>query len=114
MFSLTINDGARGMELSDLCNFNGKLYSFDDRTGLGMCLLSDSVGQQLVANHRTNHSCASVGRPSHSNNDLGRWQRAGDKGYARGAYHERYRYIVSFVCTICSTTTLWRADMQST
>lgn len=29
------NDGSRGMELSDICNFNGKLYTFDDRTGLG-------------------------------------------------------------------------------
>jgi len=28
------NDGARGMELSDICNFNGKVYTFDDRTGL--------------------------------------------------------------------------------
>lgn len=24
------------MELSDLCNFGDKLYSFDDRTGMGI------------------------------------------------------------------------------
>jgi len=30
----TFNDGARGMELSDLCYFNDHLYTFDDRTGV--------------------------------------------------------------------------------
>jgi len=31
------------MELSDLCNFNSKLYSFDDRTGLVVDVLEDRV-----------------------------------------------------------------------
>ncbi len=30
----------RGAELSDLCVFNGRLYTVGDRTGIGMCLLS--------------------------------------------------------------------------
>ena len=29
-----INEDGRGMELSDLAYFNGKLYTFDDRTGI--------------------------------------------------------------------------------
>jgi soluble calcium-activated nucleotidase 1 len=29
-----INEGGRGMELSDLVYFNGRLYTFDDRTGI--------------------------------------------------------------------------------
>jgi len=30
----TYNENGRGMELSDLCNFNDKLLAFDDRTGI--------------------------------------------------------------------------------
>lgn len=29
-----ISEGGRGMELSDLCWYNDRLYSFDDRTGI--------------------------------------------------------------------------------
>jgi len=31
---LSLNEAGRGMELSDLCFFDHKLYSFDDRTGI--------------------------------------------------------------------------------
>ena len=29
-----LNENGRGMELSELCKFNGKLYTVDDRTGI--------------------------------------------------------------------------------
>ncbi|EKE38478.1 hypothetical protein ENUP19_0311G0018 [Entamoeba nuttalli] len=39
-FNLTlgINENGRGMELSELLNFNGELYGFDDRTGVVMAI----------------------------------------------------------------------------
>eukprot|EP01095_Lingulamoeba_sp_RSL-Kostka_P012176 TRINITY_DN4780_c1_g1_i4.p1 TRINITY_DN4780_c1_g1~~TRINITY_DN4780_c1_g1_i4.p1 ORF type:complete len:363 (+),score=110.71 TRINITY_DN4780_c1_g1_i4:1204-2292(+) len=37
------NDGKRGMELSDLCYFNNKLYTFDDRTGIVYEITEESI-----------------------------------------------------------------------
>jgi predicted sulfurtransferase len=32
----SFSEAGRSLELSDVCNYNGKLYTFDDRTGLGI------------------------------------------------------------------------------
>lgn len=41
-----MNEDGRGMELSDLAYFNGKLYSFDDRTGIVYAI--DKLHEQAV------------------------------------------------------------------
>lgn len=38
-----LNEKGRGLELSELCVFNGKLYTVDDRTGLVYQILKDQV-----------------------------------------------------------------------
>jgi len=38
-----LNEGGRSMELSDLCNFGDKLYSFDDRTGMVVVIEEDKA-----------------------------------------------------------------------
>lgn len=44
-----INEGGRGMELSDLTYFNGKLYTFDDRTGIVFEV--DREKQRVIPQH---------------------------------------------------------------
>jgi len=39
----SISMGGRGMELSELVTFNGKLYSFDDRTGIIYSISEDDT-----------------------------------------------------------------------
>lgn len=39
----SISMGGRGMELSELVTFNGKLYSFDDRTGIIYSISEDNT-----------------------------------------------------------------------
>lgn len=59
----SISMGGRGMELSELVTFNGKLYSFDDRTGivysinedhtvLPWIILMDGNGTDFKGRHR--------------------------------------------------------------
>ena len=43
------------MELSDLCNFEDKLYSFDDRTGMGMIYIQFIQGN--ITYFHCNDSC---------------------------------------------------------
>jgi len=42
-----LNEGGRGMELSDLCNFGDRLYSFDDRTGMVM-VIEDEIAYPVA------------------------------------------------------------------
>jgi len=44
-----LNEDGRGMELSDLTHFNGKLYTFDDRTGIVFEV--DAANEQVVPKH---------------------------------------------------------------
>jgi len=44
-----INEDGRGMELSDLAYFNGKLYSFDDRTGIVYAI--NKLHEQAIPQH---------------------------------------------------------------
>jgi len=44
-----MNEDGRGMELSDLAYFNGKLYTFDDRTGIVFEV--DIQGKQVIPQH---------------------------------------------------------------
>ncbi|TMW69402.1 hypothetical protein Poli38472_001558 [Pythium oligandrum] len=48
-FSTTMNEAGRGFELSELAWFNGKLLSFDDRTGIVYRLKNFDVGKRLQA-----------------------------------------------------------------
>ena len=38
-----LNEGGRGMELSDLAYYNGYLYSFDDRTGVVFRIIGEKI-----------------------------------------------------------------------
>ena len=42
-----LNQGGRGMELSELIVFNGKLYSCDDRTGIIYNLITTDADEVL-------------------------------------------------------------------
>eukprot|EP00002_Diphylleia_rotans_P018731 TRINITY_DN3626_c0_g1_i3.p1 TRINITY_DN3626_c0_g1~~TRINITY_DN3626_c0_g1_i3.p1 ORF type:complete len:348 (+),score=68.91 TRINITY_DN3626_c0_g1_i3:77-1120(+) len=46
--STAINEGGRGLELSELVRFNGKLYTFDDRTGIMFEIVGDKVVPRTI------------------------------------------------------------------